>query len=565
MVQYIVKRLLLMLVTLFGITLITFAITRLAPGEPTPVQAGAVGTEVADYDTIVERNRRNLGLDKPLFFNFDFEDRDYAARQALEDFLRPQKFWQESARRSLRYSGTIAVGPAIELLERLIAIRDESRLVDHTLEPTDNTAQIIDTPDAIRRLLEMMPNLAQRRPEGLAEVETPEAKLQIWKDWYAEHSALFTDEAARKAVQDYILGNAELAEIFAVGSYTVPYLIDALEEGDRTQALRANAALSGLTGLDFMTSADAWEDERGEIIRRWKSFYARESVRFEDYGAFHDTLNILANTQFGLWVRNVATFDFGRSYKYNRSVSELIVERLPVTFLLSVLSIFISYLLAIPIGIFSAIKKHSGPDRVITITLFVLYSLPSFWVAQMLLLTLTGGPSPFGFEWPELFPTRGLASGDNNWREFYRDPKIFFDFLWHLILPTLVLTYGSLAFISRQMRSAVLEVIKQDYIRTAKSKGLPYRTVVLKHAVRNSLIPIITISAGLLPELIAGSIIIEQIFTIPGMGLLSFEAILARDYPVVNAILFFSAFLTLIGILVADLLYAVVDPRISYK
>jgi peptide/nickel transport system permease protein len=243
-------------------------------------------------------------------------------------------------------------------------------------------------------------------------------------------------------------------------------------------------------------------------------------------------------------------------------VNQLLLERIPVSMIISALSIFFSYIIAIPLGIFSAARKNSAGDKLVTVALFVLYSLPSFWVAQMLLMSLTGGPTPWGAEWPDLFPTRGMNGEEYNWRT--GGMRDIIDLLWHLVLPTICLTYGSLAFLSRQMRAAMLEVINQDFIRTARAKGLAPSAVIFKHTVRNSLIPIITISAGLLPELFAGAIIIEQIFTIPGMGLLSFEAILNRDYPVINSILFFSALLTLLGILLADIGYALVDPRISY-
>lgn len=136
---------------------------------------------------------------------------------------------------------------------------------------------------------------------------------------------------------------------------------------------------------------------------------------------------------------------------------------------------------------------------------------------------------------------------------------------WHFALPLICLTYESLAFISRQVRSALIESLHQDYMRTALAKGLSWRGAVLNHALRNSLLPVITVSEKLLPELIAGAIIVETIFTLPGMGRLMIEAIVGRDYPVINAMLFISAGLTLIGILITDLLYFLVDPRIRYE
>jgi len=173
----------------------------------------------------------------------------------------------------------------------------------------------------------------------------------------------------------------------------------------------------------------------------------------------------------------------------------------------------------------------------------------------MLIVFLGGG------DFFDIFPVFGLASIGAEKLSFWAR---FWDTAWHLVLPVFCMTYGSLAVLSRYMRTAMLEVIRQDYITTARAKGLSENVVIFKHALRNSLIPIITLLAQILPATIGGSIIIETIFSIPGMGKLVFEAILARDYPVIMGELTIVAFLTLLGILVADILYSVVDPRIAY-
>ncbi len=559
MFQYIVKRLLLMIVTLFGITVITFVVTRLTPGEPSVISEGRNDPRMGGYDSILEQNRRNLGLDKPMLLNFNFENRDYLARQAVADFCRPVKFWQDSAETNLRLSGAVAIEP---VLERLEALQSITGTVDHHLEPTSGDLKRIDVQDCTQRLLTLLPSLAAGQPENINTSEVTQ-EISTWRTWFEDHRARWSDENVQNTVSDYLDGDGDIQSVLMLGGYAVPQLIAALDSDDDMQVRLADSALSGLTSYNYLSSPDAWETERGEVLRKWRSFHAREKIRFAEFNGFQHTINIVANTQFGVWMRQILSLDFGQSYKHRRSVNQLILEKLPITMILSVLSIFFSYLIAIPLGILSAIKKHSPGDKLVTVLLFLLYSLPSFWVGQMLLMTLTGGPTPWpGVEWPDFFPTRGLNSEGLDWQS--GGMRDIADLLWHLVLPTICLTYGSLAFLSRQMRSAMLEAINEDYIRTARAKGLSARSVIFKHAVRNSLIPIITISAGLLPELIAGSIVIESIFTIPGMGLLSFEAILNRDYPVINAILFFSAALTLLGILLADLCYALVDPRISY-
>ena len=256
-----------------------------------------------------------------------------------------------------------------------------------------------------------------------------------------------------------------------------------------------------------------------------------------------------------LWLKRMATLDFGTSYKDHRPVTEKILERIPISLQLSLISIFLVYLFAVPIGVFAAVKQRSLLDRGLTLGLFVLYSLPNFWTAMMLILFFGGGRF---FAW---FPVYGLNSEG---AEIWPWSAWLWDRLWHLVLPVFCLTYEGLAYISRQQRAGMLEVIRQDYIRTARAKGLSEKVVVFKHALRNSIIPIVTLLASLFPAMLGGSVIVESIFSIPGMGKLGFDSILARDYPTIMGIATISAFLTLIGILFADLAYTLVDPRITF-
>lgn len=261
--------------------------------------------------------------------------------------------------------------------------------------------------------------------------------------------------------------------------------------------------------------------------------------------------------QYQYWLNDLLRLDFGKSFQDNRDVLEKIGERLPITALLAVISIFLSYLIAIPLGIYSATHQNSTLDKLSTVTVFILYSLPSFWLATMAIIFFGGGDF---FSW---FPNNGLHSMNSSPDDPWMTRTL--DYLWHLILPIAAYTYGSFAYLSRQMRGSMLEVIRQDYIRTARAKGLSNKVVVYKHALRNSLIPIVTIIAYILPSIIGGSVIIETIFTIPGVGQLAFQALTGRDYPVIMAEFTLSAVLTLVGLLIADILYSVVDPRIAFS
>jgi peptide/nickel transport system permease protein len=237
-------------------------------------------------------------------------------------------------------------------------------------------------------------------------------------------------------------------------------------------------------------------------------------------------------------------------------VWDKIAERLPITIQLNLISIFLVYIIALPFGVYSSTHVGSFADKILTVGFFFLYSLPSFWVAMLLIMLFGGG------DFWDIFPVFGISSIGS---ESMGPLAWLLDRLWHLVLPIVCLTYGGLAYLSRLTRASMLEVIREDYVRTARAKGLSERVVIFKHAFRNALLPLITLFAFLLPSMFGGSVIIESIFSVPGMGQLGFEAVLSRDYPVIMAITTISAFLTLAGLLISDVLYAALDPRIKLE
>ncbi|MDT8440569.1 MAG: ABC transporter permease [Desulfuromonadales bacterium] len=256
--------------------------------------------------------------------------------------------------------------------------------------------------------------------------------------------------------------------------------------------------------------------------------------------------------QYGLWLSRLVRLDFGESFALDRRpVLDKIAERLPVTILINLLSIVTILAVAIPIGILSAVRRNSLFDRATTVFVFTGFAMPSFWLALLLM-------DYFGVRlgW---FPIAGLRSVGH---EYLGPLQQFWDSLHHLILPVFVSAFGGLAGFSRYMRSNMLDVIRQDYILTARAKGLSESQVICKHALRNALLPVITILGLSVPGLIGGSVIFETIFAIPGMGKLFYDGVMMRDYPLIMGILVIGAFLTLIGNLLADLGYALADPRI---
>jgi peptide/nickel transport system permease protein len=314
-----------------------------------------------------------------------------------------------------------------------------------------------------------------------------------------------------------------------IGITLITYLIVRLTPGDYT-SLR----------LDMQMGLQTTAASR-EIIEQERKLYGLDKPLLLGYGE---------------WLGKFCLFDYGTSRKDGRPVASRIREALPITLALNIITIVIVYIISIPMGIAASVRKDSLFDRASSLALFILYSLPSFWIALLLLMYLSSG------EYLNLFPLGGISSDHLADAGFVARAA---DVLWHLVLPVTTLTYGSFAFLSRYSRANMLEVINQQYITTARAKGLSEARVIFVHAFRNSLIPLVTLMATLLPGLLGGSVIVESIFSINGMGMLAFESILSRDIPVIMAIAAISALLTLVGILLADLAYALIDPRIRLE
>jgi len=257
--------------------------------------------------------------------------------------------------------------------------------------------------------------------------------------------------------------------------------------------------------------------------------------------------------QYMNWLKKLIKFDFGKSFMDGRPAIEKVLERMPVTIAINLLSIFLIFLVSIPIGVKSAVNRGSMFDNLTTVCLFALFAMPGFWIALISM-------SFFGVYLGWL-PVSGITSIDfENYNIFNK----VLDVSHHLILPVLVASLGGLAGISRYMKQSMLNVINEDYIRTARAKGLSEREVIYRHAMRNALLPIVTIIGLSIPGLLSGSVIFEQVFNIPGMGRLMIEAVFARDYNVIMCDLVIATVLTLLSILITDIVYCYIDPRIRY-
>ncbi|MDO8281964.1 MAG: ABC transporter permease [Thermodesulfovibrionia bacterium] len=282
-------------------------------------------------------------------------------------------------------------------------------------------------------------------------------------------------------------------------------------------------------------------------------------VKLEQYYGLDKPITV----QYGMWLKRIVKLDFGESFSTDRrpvmqkiwdTKQPLIERRLFITFMINVISMFIIFLFAIPIGVSSATHQYSLYDKFTTTFVFLGFAIPSFWLALLMMML-------FGIQLDWL-PISGVKSMDY-------DSLTLLGKIWdraqHLILPLFVSSFGGLAGLSRYMRSNMLEVIRQDYITTARAKGLPESKVIYKHAMKNAVLPIITLLGLSVPGLIGGSVIFENIFGIPGMGQMFFMGVMTRDYPLIMGILTIGAFLTLIGNLLADLGYMFADPRIRAR
>ncbi len=296
-------------------------------------------------------------------------------------------------------------------------------------------------------------------------------------------------------------------------------------------------------------------DERAPIVKSWADWFASNKGRWEyDTGEYYKRL--FTDTQFGTYWGRLVKGDLGVSVLHKRPVWELIRHRMKYSLSLNLVAFLLIYLFAVPTGVWAAVHNGTTKERVVAVLLFALYSLPNYFVGTLLIKWFaTGDP----FKW---FPQGSFEADDaaqmNTWTHFK-------DVLWHITLPLMCLTYGGLATLSRFARSGMLDVIRSDYVRTARAKGLREWNVILKHVVRNGILPVVTLLGTSLPVLISGSVAIEYIFEIDGMGKLMLDSITNKDFNVVMGVQLIVGVLTMVGILLSDIAYALLDPRISLQ
>jgi len=494
---YILKRLLLMFPTLFGISMILWVVVTSAPGDPGQASFGEAQTQRGEGAGESRRIfRTQFNLDKPIFWN------DYVSLTA-EDVLDRVRTAADT-----RLPGKV---------------RSKA---DATLSDWGNYA----VPALIRAL-----DLAATPYEKAAVLLRLRSNAK--RTGATRVGRRFTEEE-RKTNREILAESRDIDDHLALdlGALGLSALRD-VDAGKATGPVRAV--------LDQIEpKATLWRDWFREHEERW-TWSGGEKFRREIF-----------DTQFAKYWWNLLRFDLGDSHVYKEPVLRLILRRIPISATLSVTSLILAYLISVPLGVWAAVRHRKLRERAVSTALFMLYSLASFFVATLLLRYLGIGQP---FKW---IPVSGFESQDTFPLTTWEHIK---DVLHHTIAPIFCMTYASFAALSRFAKSGLLNVIRSDYVRTARAKGLGEAVVILKHALRNGIIPIVTLLGTTLPVVVGGSIIVESVFGIPGIGLLLWESITQRDYNVVIGDALIVGVLVMVGILISDLLYAVVDPRISYE
>jgi len=481
--NYVIKRLLLMVPTFAAISLVIFVVLNFAPGTPgAQMSTGEAGGQ--DASTAGEQResyrifKEQFNLDKPVLFNTRYD----LGQPEIETELKA----------ILNESGDVPPARRIEAQEDI-----------------ENWGRY-----AVPGLIGVLSDTSA----------TPKMRA------LASQRLTFNAQKQNKNIYKKDLTDAERAEIKSIA--------------------KANSKVR-----NWSFKADATPEEMTSVTTTWHRW--QESTAEDWHYSFGERVEIfLFDTRFSKYWGNLARLNFGVSHVDKRPVLKKVLSKLKYSITLSFSSVLIIYAISLPLGIWSSIRQNTMADRVVTTVLFMMYSLPSFFVAVFLLNLLTRG-TPL-----QVFPTSGFESLDTSQMTLLEYLK---DVGWHITLPIFCGSYAALAALSRYARSGLLDVIRSDYVRTARAKGLPESVVILKHAARNGMIPILTLLASLLPTLIGGSVIIEVVFGIPGMGSFLFESINLRDYNAVMAVLLISSALTLVGMLISDLSYALVDPRITFE
>lgn len=600
-----------MVPTLFGVTVVSFGIMQLAPGDPLLAQLGgqgALGQSSQTREAYVIQ-KRDLKLDKPLFLNFrGFFDYRPTMREAAFFRARSQPEIAselaelERAEPGSKAAARIAFLQSLKIKDfrlRLAEQQKHARLAEsiyaHIQVLCEDTGEY-----GVPAVMELLrdPDTDLQLKAGLidclkfmvvdphqytysrnaSDQETPRVQA-VWKAWWDREKAKFPeiDPDRRKVLEQQLaemsqgVSRARLSELLLdVNEYDredLPFFVEHLLGDSSLGEKVASAAVLKLYVPKPLEMELSFEAPNGStrlsekavidtVAENWLLHYSQMQSRYE-MGPLAKAWNVVADTQYAHMVWRLATFQFGRStLKTREPVSEKIWRAAIVSAPLMLMAQLIIYFVSIPLGILCSVFRGKWPDRLVSLQLFFLFSLPPFVAGMIFLLLFCFG------DYLKIFPMERLHSPGADEFGFAR---FVLDYLWHAALPVVCLSLFSLAGLAMYARSSMLDVSSQDYVRTARAKGVSELRVVFKHTLRNALIPILTLFSNFLPALLGGSVLIEVIFNVPGMGLLGWQSIEQKDVPTLMALIYVDAIVVLLSILLTDIMYVLVDPRINFQ
>ena len=592
-----------MIPTLFGVTVVSFCIMQLAPGDPLMSQLGAGGAAGQSSQTrdafLIQK--RDLKLDKPLLVNFNYF-RDYSGPVRIAAHYLSLSL--DEIRNEL---STLAKSPAdAQTQARLDFLR--SLTIPDFEQNLRHPDQFVSLARKIQAWTQVYCEDTGRHGVpaaiGLFDASAADARLKIgvirclnrmvidpfvftysshpsesetsyvvaaWKEWWRKNEKKFPPlDPDRKEVLEQqfaaLVNETDRSVLFENLQNTsfdrddLPFFAEKLlgDSSSLPERFVASVVLKLYIAepLKLDVPFDAGSQEVTDVADHWKMHYATHPADYQQSTVSSCRL-LFTDTQYAHMVWRLATFNFGRSALLTREpVSEKIWAAVKVSAPLMLMAQVLIYLVAVPLGVICAVRRGRFTDRLISLGLFLLYSIPAFVAGMLFLMWLCYG-NPF--KW---FPTLGLHSDGAalmDWSPYLAD------YFWHATLPVVCLSLFSLAGLAMYARSSMLDVIGQDFVRTARAKGVPEWRIILVHALRNGLIPIVTLFSSFLPAMLGGSVLVEFLFGIPGMGRLSWGSIEQKDFPTLMALIYIDAIVVMFSILLSDLMYVLIDPRISFS
>jgi peptide/nickel transport system permease protein len=522
MLRVALRRTLWAIPTLFGISLVVFFVTTLIP-EPAaslvPAQAGALGTDPLAEEVVLARRRAHF-LDLPRFLNPRPEDvRSHAAANVqtlVDDRVTPTA--AEGASRELARLGGAALPFVLPELDKL-------------------------KPAARGRVAVALAPIAERMGFAGEGLDDAADASRFWSRFWEDRAVDFTGAAVHRAVHRIAEAETLLRDrdILEVDTFALEAIVEAMADATDRQAIaRLSGLASHMTGRRMVLPEDAGEAMVRRVKGDWQEWWF---VHREDYVALDGGNRIAArftDTRYGKWLLRAASGRLGVSSRDGEPILDKLKHRAPITFALTALSLLLSYALAIPLGVFTAARRGEAVDLVLAAILFALYSLPTFWVAEVLARAYA---TPLGHG-------AGLGPG----HAVYTRTSF--------LLAVAALSVGSIAALSRYERASMLDVLRQDYIRTARAKGVPAFRVLVVHALRNALMPVVTLAGLQLPTSFGGAFVVEEVFRLPGVGYETLRAVEAHDAPWLTSILLVLSVVAMVGLIVTDVAAGALDPRV---